>query len=96
MLSRPIVKASIILKHNSSMHKIYIKQYAQDEDFKYIYATLIQGNLVEDLDYHVHNILLYHPGKLCVPQGERVNVINEAHTCLIVDHVGVGKTIAQF
>ena len=47
------------------------------------------------MDYHVHNKLLYHLRKLCVPQGERVNVIREAHTSLILGHFGVGKTIAQ-
>jgi len=30
MLSRPIINASVIIKHNSIMHEIYIEQYAQD------------------------------------------------------------------
>ncbi len=42
MLSRPIINESVILKHNSIMHEIYIEQYAQDEDFKDVYATLIK------------------------------------------------------
>ena len=50
---------------------------------------------MEDLDYHVHNKLLYHLGKLCIPKGERAHIIREAHTSLIVGHFGVGKTIAQ-
>lgn len=54
---------------------------------------MIQGNHVEELDYHVHNKLLYHLGKLCVPQGESVNAIKESHTSLITSHFGVGKTI---
>ena len=41
-LSRHIVNASIILKHNSIMHEIYIEQYAQDEYFKYVYSTSSQ------------------------------------------------------
>ena len=49
------------------MHEIYIEQYIQDEDFKDVYATLSKGNHVEELDHHVHNKLLYHLGKLCVP-----------------------------
>jgi hypothetical protein len=45
------------------------------------------------LDYHVHDNLLYHLGKLCIPQGERINIIREAHSSLIVGHFGVGKTM---
>ena len=40
MLSRPIINASTILKHNSVMHESYIEQYAQDIDFKDVYAAL--------------------------------------------------------
>ena len=72
MLSRPIVSASIILKHNPIMHESYVEQYALDIDFKDMYATLCQTNEVEELDYHVHANLLYHLSKLCIPQGERV------------------------
>ena len=69
LLSRPIASASIILKHNSVMHESYVEQYALDNDFKDVYATLCQGNQVEELDYHVHDNLLYHLRKLCIPQG---------------------------
>ena len=47
------------------------------------------------MDYHVKDQLLYHLGKLCIPQTERVNTIREAHTSLISGHFGVSKTIAQ-
>ena len=57
--------------------------------------TLCQGNQVEELNYHVHDNMLYHMGKLCIPQGERVNIIREVHTSLISTHFGVGKTVAQ-
>jgi len=50
MLSRPIINASTILKHNSMLHESYIEQYAQDMDFKDVYATLSQGKRVEELD----------------------------------------------
>ena len=53
MLSRPIINASILLKHNSGLHESYIEHYAQDMDFKDVYATLSQGKNVEELDYHV-------------------------------------------
>ena len=64
MLSRQIINASTILKHNLVLHERYIEQYAQDIDFKDVYATLSQGN------YHVKDRLLYHYGKLCIPQIE--------------------------
>ena len=67
MLSRPIVNSSIILKHNSIMHESYIKQYVNDSDFQDVYENLSKGNQSEELDYHVHNSLLYHLGKSCIP-----------------------------
>ena len=36
---------------------------------------------------------MYHLGKLCIPQGERNNIIREAHTSLIAGHFGVCKTV---
>jgi hypothetical protein len=41
----------------------------------------------------VHDKLLYHLGKLCIPQGERVNIIREEHFPLVVGHFGVGKMV---
>jgi hypothetical protein len=43
----------------------------------------------------VHDKLLYHLGNLCIPQGERVNIIREAHSSLITGHFGVGKMVAN-
>ena len=40
MLSRQIINASTILKHNLVLHESYIEQYAQDVDFKDVYSTL--------------------------------------------------------
>jgi len=93
IISRPIISASIILKHNSIMHKSYAEQYALDADFKDVYETLCESNQVEELDYHVHDKILYHLGKLCIPHGERVNIIMEAHTSLIACHFSVGKMV---
>ena len=102
MLSRPIINASTILKHNFVLHESYIEQYAQDMDFKDVYATLSQGKRVEELDYHVKDRLLYHCGKRCIPQTERAKIIREApkiireaHTSLISSHFGVSKIVTQ-
>jgi hypothetical protein len=95
MLSRPIISASVILKHSPIMHESYVEQYALDTVFKEVYETLCHSNHVEELDYHVHDNLLYHLGKLCIPQGERINIIRETHSSLIVGHFGVGKTVAN-
>jgi hypothetical protein len=67
MLSRPSVNASIVLQHSSLAHESYIEQYAKDAYFKDVYETLTHGTTVEELDYHVHDKLLYHLGKLCIP-----------------------------
>jgi hypothetical protein len=93
MLYRPISSASVILKHNSTLHESYVEQYALDVDFKEVYPTLCHSNQVEEFDYHVHDTILYHIGKLCIPQGESINIIREAHSSLIVGHFGVGKTM---
>ena len=67
MLSRPIVSSSTLLKHNSILLEIYIGQYALDNDFQDVYASLSQGNQVEELNYHLHDNLLYHLGKIHIP-----------------------------
>jgi hypothetical protein len=95
MISRSIVSASVILKHNSIMHESYVEQYSLYVDFKKVYANLFHSNKVEELDYHVHDKLLYHLGKLCIQQGERVNIIKETHSPLIAGHFGVGKMVAN-
>ena len=81
MISRPIVNVAILLKNNSVLLESYVEQYAHDAHFQELYSNLSQGHQVEESDYHVHHNLLYHLGKLCVPQGERVNVTRESHTC---------------
>ena len=60
-----------------------------------MYASLREGNQVEENDYHMHNNLLFHLGKLFIPQGERLSVMREAHSSLIVGHFGVSKTVAH-
>jgi len=44
MLSRPPISASIVLKNASLSHVSYVEQYANDEDFKYVYDRLTHGS----------------------------------------------------
>jgi hypothetical protein len=72
MLSIPIVNASTILRHNCLAHESFVEQYARDDDFKDVYKALNHGNQHEELDYHVHDNLLYHLGKkLYTQRGKR-------------------------
>jgi hypothetical protein len=83
MLSIPTSTIATILKHNSITHESYIEQYVEDKYFKEVYATLSHGKREEELNYHIKDKLLYHLGKLCILESERVYVIREAHTSLI-------------
>jgi Lhr-like helicase len=90
MLTKPIVSALVIFKHNPITRMSYLEPYALFVDGKNVYATLCRANQVEELDSYVYGKLLYH-NKLCFSQGERVNMIREAHSSLVVGHFGVGK-----
>jgi len=50
MLSRTIVSATTLFKHNYFLHESYIDNYALDDDYQYVYARLSQGKQVEELD----------------------------------------------
>jgi len=96
MLSRPPIVATVVILQNSSlMHEGYKEQYEVDPDFQNIYGKLILGNEVGNNDFHVNDGLLFHLGKLCIPIGERNDLIREAHTSRISGHFGVGKTLAN-
>ena len=91
MLSRPPINASIVIQQSAQVHSIYVEEYDNDEEFQELYESLRHGYRNEELNYHIHDKLLYHLGKICIPQSERVYVIREAHTSLISGHFGVGK-----
>jgi hypothetical protein len=93
MLSRPLITTSTILRYNPLAHEIYAEQYAKDNYFKEVYDALTCVN--QQSNYYMHDNLLFHLGKLCIPIGERVNIIREAHTSLIFCHFGVGKIVAH-
>ncbi len=67
ILSRLIINVAILIKNNFVLPEIYVEKYAQDAEFQEVYLKFSQGHQVEELDYHVHDNLLYHLGKLCVP-----------------------------
>ncbi len=95
MLSRHSLNALVILQNSSLAYESYIEKYAKDNDFKDVYESLTHGAQVEEVNYHVHDRILYHLGKLCIPQVERVHVIKEAHSSRVSGHFGLGKTVAQ-
>ena len=95
MLSRHPTNASIVIQQSPLVHASYVEQYTKDEDFKEVYESLRNGYQNEELNYHINDKLLYHLGKICIAQSERVHVIRETHISLISGHFGVGKTVAQ-
>ena len=44
MISRPLISASVILHNASLPFEIYAEQYANDDDFKEVYAKLTHGS----------------------------------------------------
>ena len=95
MLYGPPISASIVTQQIPFVHSSYVEQYAKDEYFKEVYESLRHVYHIEELNCHIHDKLLYHLGKICILQCERVHVIREAHTSLIPGHFGVGKVVAQ-
>ena len=55
----------------------------------------MHGTQTKELNYRIHDKLLYHIGKIFIPHNERVHLIREGHTSRISGHFGVGKTVAQ-
>jgi len=64
-----------------------------------VYQQLQSQSHVHDgdntVDYHLQDGLLYRLDKLCVPKGEHLQLIREAHTSKVAGHFGVGKTMAN-
>jgi hypothetical protein len=54
---------------------------------------MLEGD--SNANYHFQNGLLYKLNKHCVPKGERLQLIREAHTSEDAGHFVVGKTIAN-
>ena len=94
ILSRLVVNVILVMKNISMVHDSYVEQYPKNDDFREVHDSLTTGMHNEGVEYHLHNNLLYHLVKLCIPKDERVIVIREAHTSLIFGHFGVGKILA--
>lgn len=73
------------------------KRWEDDNEFGSKYrevATSKQSNSVED--YHLEEGLLFKDGKLCIPKGDnRLKLMREAHTSLVVGQFGVHKIVAN-
>jgi len=93
MLSHPPISAFVVFQNVSLSLESYVEQYANDSDFKEIYAKLTRGPQVDN--YYLQGNLLYHLGKLCILSDERVHVIREAHTSLVSGHFGIEKTLCH-
>ena len=94
MISIPPINNYIVIEKSPLVHSSYVEQYTKDEDFKEVYESVMYGSQNEELDYHIHDKLLYNLGKTCIPQNEIMHAVREAHTSLISRHFGVGKTVA--
>lgn len=101
MLSSPPIHTTIsslstILKIYPFVQDAYKKQYMHDPDFKYVYLKLTHNNRHDEkTNYFVKDGLLYNFNVLCVLEGERVQLIREAHSSQIYEHFGVGKTMVN-
>lgn len=62
------------------MHEGYKGKYVGDPNFQDIYHKLSNGNENGNIDFLVHDGLLFHSGKICIPIGEMNYLIREAHT----------------
>ena len=77
----------------------YIKAYLEDEEFKEVYQQLQSQSHVHDgdntIDYHLQDGLLYRLDKICVPKGERVQLIKKACTSKVAGNFVVGKIVSN-
>jgi len=56
---------------------------------------LSHGSENGNIDFHMHDGLLFHLGKICIPNDKRNNLIREDHTSHILGHFGVRKMLAN-
>lgn len=64
MLFIPLIATiDIILQNISLMQEGFKEQYVVDHNFQDIYHRLSHGNINGNIDFHVHDGLLFHLGK---------------------------------
>jgi hypothetical protein len=102
MISQPptsnIIHFITMMHMDPFAHDEYKEAYTKYEDFKEVYQQR-QGQIHIEGDnkanYHFHNGLLYKLDKICVPKGEQLQLIREAHTLKVARHFGVGKKFSN-
>lgn len=67
-----------------------------DSNFQNIYHRLSLGNEVGNHNFHMHDGLLFHLGKLCISNGDRNDLNKEAHTSCIHPILGLVWSIFIF
>ena len=76
-------------------HDAHREAYSEDDDFKVVYQQLKSQSHMNDgdntIDYHLQDELHYILDKLCVPKGECLQPIREAHTLKVAGKSGVGN-----
>eukprot|EP00253_Pinus_taeda_P004842 PITA_04842 len=103
MLSRPptsmIIALGTLMHMDPFTHDAYRETYSEDEDFTEVYQQLQSQSHVHNddniVEYHLQDGLLYRLYKLCVPKGDHLQLIREAHSSKVAGHFGVGKTVAN-
>jgi hypothetical protein len=103
MLSRPPTSKVTTLGNLMYMepftHDVYKEAYIKDEDFQEVFQQLQGQFRVKEGDnkddYHLRHGLLYKLDKLCVPKGERLQLIKEAHTSKVAGHFSVENTVSN-
>ena len=81
------------------IHDAYKESYTKYVDFKEVLWKLHGQICVEEHDgkdeYHLHNGFLYKLENICVPKGEILQLIKEAHTSKVVGHFGIGIIVSN-
>jgi len=101
MLSSPptskITTSGTLMHIEPFTHDAYKEAYSEDEEFKvqqlHSQIHVHDGDIT--IDYHLQDGLLYRLDMLCVPKGEQLQLIGEAHTSMVVGHFGLRKTMAN-
>ncbi|KAH9291640.1 hypothetical protein KI387_043172, partial [Taxus chinensis] len=98
MLSRPPFLSAMgtLTLLEPFLCEAYQEGYEQDPNFAEIFQQKPPSEgFAPRGEYYFQDGFLYKNEKLCVPKGERVQLMREAHTSKVVGHFGVTKTVAH-